>query len=257
MNTVALHHEIAGPVGPAPLLLGGSLGTRLEMWDPQLELAGRLPMIRFDLRGHGSSPVANGPYSIDDLGADVVALMDQLGLDRVAYCGLSIGGMIGQWLAINAPDRIDRLILICTAAHLPPRSNWTERAASVREAGGPEVVADIVVGRWFTSPFAEQHPEIVAHYRAMIAATAAEGYASCCEAIGGLDLRDGLGGIRAPTLVIHGAQDPSIPAEHGAAIAAVIPGARFELLDPAAHLTSVERAADVNRLIDEHLEGFS
>ena len=134
--------------------------------------------------------------------------MDRLGLERASYCGLSIGGMVGQWLAINAPDRIERLVLICTAAFLPPRSNWLERADLVRTAGTPGVVADAVIERWFTPPFAQTHPELVARYRAMIAATPAEGYASCCEAIAGLDVRAGLPGVVAPTLVIAGAEDP-------------------------------------------------
>ncbi len=255
MTAVELHFESDGDAAAAPLLLGGSLGTQLEMWDSQLQLARTIRLIRFDHRGHGRSPVPPGPYSIADLGRDVLALMDRLELERASYCGLSIGGMIGQWLAINAPQRIEKLILICTAAFLPPRSNWLERAEIVRAAGSPQALADTVVGRWFTPPFAQTHAEIVARYRAMIVATPGEGYASCCEAIADLDVRAGLPSVTAPTLVIAGAEDPSIPAEHGEAIAQAIPGARIEVLDPAAHLASVERAADVNRLIANHLEG--
>jgi 3-oxoadipate enol-lactonase len=254
MTSVELHFELDGAPGAPALLLGGSLGTTLEMWEAQLPLVSAARLVRFDHRGHGRSPVPDGPYSIADLGLDVLALMDRLELERVSYCGLSIGGMVGQWLAINAPQRIERLILICTAAFLPPRSNWIERAELVRTAGSPEAVADTVIGRWFTPPFAQTHPEIVARYRAMIAATPGEGYASCCEAIADLDVRAGLPGVTAPTLVIAGAEDPSIPAEHGEAIAQAIPGARIEVLDPAAHLASVERAADVNRLIVNHME---
>lgn len=255
MTAVALHHDSAGPADAPPLLLGGSLGTSLEMWEPQLRLAQTTRVIRFDHRGHGRSPVPAGPYSIADLGGDVLALLDALELERASYCGLSIGGMVGQWLAINAPDRIDKLILICTAAYLPPRSNWEERAALVRAAGSPEPVADTVVERWFTVPFAQTHHELVARYRAMIAATSGEGYAGCCEAIAELDLRSGLPGVTAPTLVITAAQDPSIPPEHGEVVAAAIPGAQIELLDPGAHLCTVERAADVTRMIANHLEG--
>jgi 3-oxoadipate enol-lactonase len=201
-------------------LLGGSLGTTLEMWEPQLSaLPDRVRAIAFDHRGHGASPVPRGPYPIADLGSDVLALMDRLGLQRASYCGLSIGGMVGQWLAINMPTRIERLILLCTAAHLPPRSNWIERAQAVRAAGSPEVVADAVIGRWFTPQFADSNRRLVARYREMVAATPAEAYAGCCEAI-----------------------------------AAAIPGARFELLDPAAHLCSVERAPQVTALIENHLE---
>jgi 3-oxoadipate enol-lactonase len=255
-GAVELHCQLDGsPDGPA-LLLGGSLGTTLAMWEPQVSgLSAIARLVRFDHRGHGLSPVADGPYEIADLGRDVLALMDRLELERVSYCGLSIGGMVGQWLAINAPERIERLILICTAPHLPPASSWQQRAEAVRSAGTPEVVADAVIGRWFTPPFAERNPELVARHREMIVATPAEGYAGCCEALAGLDVRAGLPGIAAPTLVIAGAQDPSIPPEHGRAIAAAVPGARFELLDPGAHLSSVERADVVTELIAGHLRG--
>jgi 3-oxoadipate enol-lactonase len=213
-----------------------------------------LRIVRFDHRGHGRSPVPDGPYEIGDLGRDVIALLDRLGIEGGSYCGLSIGGMVGQWLAINAPERIERLILICTAAYLPEAASvYGERAAAVRSAGTPEVVADAVIARWFTPSWATANPDIVARHRAMIAGTAAEGYAGCCEAIAAFDARAGLGAITAPTLVISGAEDPSIPAAHGRAIADAIPGARFELLDGAAHLASVERPAAVTALIAGHL----
>ena len=254
MTPVALHHVTDGRSDLPALLLGGSLGTTLEMWAPQVDpLADRFRLVRFDHRGHGRSPVPRGPYSISDLGEDVLALMDALGLRRAAYCGLSIGGMVGQWLAINAPERITALIVLCTSAHLPPPEPWLDRARTVREAGTPEVIADAVVGRWFTAPWADAHTEVVARHRAMIAGTDANGYAACCEAIAGLDLRAGLGQIIAPTLVIGGAQDAAIPAAHSRAIAEAIPGARLEILDPAAHLASVEQAAAVTALIAEHL----
>jgi 3-oxoadipate enol-lactonase len=254
MTPVRLHHVSDGPADEPAVLLGGSLGTTLEMWAPQVDpLADRLRLVRFDHRGHGESPVPPGPYTIADLGGDVLALMDRLGLRRAAYCGLSIGGMVGQWLAIHAPERITAVVLICTGAHLAPPDPWRERAAAVRAAGTPEVVADTVVGRWFTAPWAAAHPELVARHREMIASTDAEGYAGCCEAIAAMDLRDGLPGVTAPTLVIGGAQDPAIPAEHSRAIADAVPGARLEVLDPAAHLASVERADVVTRLIADHI----
>ncbi|MBV9816976.1 MAG: 3-oxoadipate enol-lactonase [Solirubrobacterales bacterium] len=254
MTAVALHHRIDGPDDAPPLLLGGSLGTDLSMWEPQLSaLVGPRRVIRLDTRGHGGSPVPAGPYSIADLGGDVLALMDRLELSRAAYCGLSIGGMVGQWLGINAPDRITELILLCTGAHVPPRQQWLDRAAAVREAGSPEPIADAVVARWFTPQFASAHPDVVGRHRRMLVDAPAEGYAGCCEAIGGLDARADLPSIAAPTLVVSGAQDPSIPADHGRAIAAAVPGARLEVLDPAAHLASVERADAVSGLIREHL----
>jgi 3-oxoadipate enol-lactonase len=253
-DAVKLHHAVDGTADGPVLLLGGSLGTTLEMWDPQLAaLAPALQLVRFDHRGHGRSPVPAGPYGIDDLGHDVLRLMDDLGLAHASYCGLSIGGMVGQWLAINAPDRIDRVILLCTAAHLPPADAWRQRAATVRAAGSAEAVADAVVGRWFTAPFAAEHRDRVAGYRAMIATTDPGGYAACCEAIATMDLRAGLPAVTAPALVVSAAQDPSIPAEHGRAIADAIPGCRFELVDPGAHLASVERADAINPLIAEFM----
>lgn len=256
MIPVDLNCSISGPDDAPVLLLGGSLGTTLDMWDPQVPaLSATHRVIRFEHRGHGGSPVPTGPYTIDELGQDVVTMLDRLALPRVSYCGLSIGGMVGQWLAINAPERIDRLILLCTAPYLPPASGWHERAAAVREAGSPEVVADAVLGRWFTPEYAASHHDIVARYRAMICGVDPEGYAACCEAIAEMDLRGGLPGVTAPTLVVAARQDPSIPPEHGEAIAAAIPGARIEILDPGAHLASVERADAVTALIADHLDG--
>ncbi|HEY5316789.1 MAG TPA: 3-oxoadipate enol-lactonase [Solirubrobacteraceae bacterium] len=255
MRTVELHHEAVGEERSPPLLLGGSLGTTLAMWEPQVPtLAARARAIRFDHRGHGASPVPSGPYAIADLGNDVIALLDRLAIARASYCGLSIGGMVGLWLATHAPERIDRLVLICTSAHPASAADYAERAASVREAGTPEAIADTVVARWFTPGFAREHPDVVAHHRAMIAATPAEGYAGCCEAIADLDLRSVLADIRARTLVIAGAEDSALPPAHGRAIADAITGARLEVLDHAAHLASVEQAAAVTMLIADHLD---
>jgi 3-oxoadipate enol-lactonase len=254
MTGCELNYALDGVIGGPAVLLGGSLGANLAMWQPQLPvLSARFSVIRYDHRGHGGSPVAPGPYTIDELGSDVLAMLDRLQLERVSWCGLSLGGMVGMWLSINAPARIERLVLICTSAYLPPAQAWTERAATVREAGSPEAVADAVIARWFTEPFARERPDIVGRHRAMIASTSAEGYAGCCEAIAIMDLRPGLAGIVAPTLVIAGEQDPATPPEHARTIAAGIPGARLEILDPAAHLCNVERSADVTALIVDHL----
>lgn len=254
MSTVSLAHAIDGPPEGTPLLLGGSLGTDLSMWEPQVpELSELLRVIRFDQRGHGGSPAPPGPYTIDQLGADVLALLDALEIERADYAGLSIGGMIGLWLAINAPERIGRLVIICSSAKVDGAA-FAQRAAAVLAAGSPEVVADAVVGRWFTEPFAREQPALIAHMRAMIAGTPAAGYAGCCEAIAAMDLRAGLPSISAPTLVIGASGDPSLPAEvHSAPIAAAIPGALYEVVGPAAHLASIECADVINRLILEYL----
>jgi 3-oxoadipate enol-lactonase len=256
MTPVELHHEASGPRGAPALLMGGSLGTTLAMWEPQVAaLSGRYRVIRFDHRGHGASPVPEGPYTMDELGSDVLALMDRLGLTRTHYCGLSIGGMVGQWLAINAPERLGRLALLCTSPHMPPRDAWEQRAAAVREAGTPGAIADTIVARWFTPQFAERHPQVRERFTAMIGTVAAEGYAGCCEAIAALDFRDALSTITVPTLVIAGAQDPATPPDHGEQIARAAHRGRLEVLDPGAHLVNVERPEEVTRLLLDHFGG--
>jgi 3-oxoadipate enol-lactonase len=236
------------------VVLSNSLGSTSAIWDTQVPaVEERYRVVRYDHRGHGESPVPPGPYTIADLGGDVLALLDSLGVDRASFCGLSLGGMVGMWLAAHAPERIDRLVLLCTSAKLP-REPWLERAHLVR-AEGTAAVADVVVGRWFTPAFAARRPELVAKMRAMVAGTPAEGYASCCDAIAVMDLRDDLRAVRAPTLVVGAADDPAIPAEHSAAIAERIEHARLVVLPDAAHLPTIEQGELVTRHILEHLEG--
>lgn len=249
----ALHHEVSGPVEAPALLMGGSLGTSLRMWDSQLSLADDLRLVRFDHRGHGGSAVPAPPYEIADLGRDVLELMDRLELERAFYCGLSIGGMVGMWLGANAPERFERLVLLCTSAHMPPAAAWQERAEAVLRAGSVEPIADAVVERWLTAEFAQRHTEVRARLRAMLVATPAEGYAGCCGAIERMDLRGELSRISAATLVISGADDPATPPEQQRLIAEAIPGARHETVGPAAHLAAVEQPEAVNQLIREHL----
>jgi 3-oxoadipate enol-lactonase len=251
--TVELHYEFEGQPDAPVLLMGGSLGTDLSMWDRQLPLAERRRLVRFDYRGHGGTPATPGPYSVADLAGDVLALMDELGLERASFCGLSIGGMLGLWLAANEPDRVERLVVLCTAARMPNAAAFAERGAAVREAGSAESIADGVVKRWLTPGFAEAHPDVRDWLRSMITAADPEGYAGCCEAVGSFDIRDQLGDIRARTLVISGAEDKATPVELQEQIAARIPGARHEVLSPGAHLTAVEQAERVNELIGEHL----
>lgn len=256
MKAVALDHVESGPPDAPALLLGGSLGTTLEMWDPQVEpLARDHRLIRLDHRGHGASPVPPAPYTIADLGGDVLALFDRLGVERASWCGLSLGGMVGMWLAAHAPERIDRLAVLCTSAHLPQSSIWHDRARTVREARSVAPLADAVLSRWLTPSYADAHPEEVARMRAMLEAAPPEGYAACCEAIAGMDLRADLRRIAAPTLVVAGAEDPSTPPEHGRAIADGVQDGRLVVLPDAAHLASVERPGEVARLVAEHLDG--
>jgi 3-oxoadipate enol-lactonase len=250
---MTLHHELRGPADGTALLMGGSLGTTLRIWDRQHPLSEQLRLVPFDHRGHGSSPVSPGPYEIADLGRDVLELMDALRLERAFFCGISLGGMVGMWLGANAPERIHRLVLLCTSPYMPPASAWQERAAAVRDAGSPEPIADTVLERWLTPEFAASHPEVRAELRAMLANTSAEGYAGCCGAIERMDLRGDLPQITAPALVISGSDDPSTPPDQQQLIAAAVPRARHEIVGPAAHLASVEQSDAVNRLILEHL----
>jgi len=253
---VALHHAIDGEETEAPtLLLAGSLGSTLATWEPQVApLARRRRLVRLDLRGHGRSPEPPGPYAIADLGRDVLALLDELAIERTDWCGLSLGGMVGMWLAANAPARIGRLVLLCTSAHMPPAEDWRRRAAAVRAAGAVDAVADAVVARWLTPAFAAAEPALRDRLRAMLAASPPDGYAACCEAIAAMDLREQLPRIAAPTLIVAGAEDLAAPPAHAERIAAAIPGARLRTLSPMAHLGNVEQPGAVTRLILDHLD---
>jgi 3-oxoadipate enol-lactonase len=248
-----LHHEITGPADAPVLLMGGSLGTTLAMWDGQLPLGEQFRLVRFDHRGHGDSPVPPGPYEIAELGRDVLELLDELQVECGSYCGLSLGGMVGMWLGMNAPERLDRMVLLCTSPYMPPASMWQERAETVLDAGSVEAIADGVVQRWLTPQFAEGRPEVRAWLRSQLVGTPAEGYASCCGAIERMDLRGQLSRITVPTLVISGSDDLATPPEQQRLIAESIPGARHETVGPAAHLAAVEQADAVNQLILEYL----
>jgi 3-oxoadipate enol-lactonase len=248
-----VYHVVEGPPEAPPLVLLNSLGSSLAMWEPQIDaLAAHFRVVRFDWRGHGRSPVPDGPYTIADLGADVIALLDRLGIARAHLAGLSLGGMTAMWLAINAPERVDRLVLCCTSARVSAPELYLERAATVR-AEGLGAVAPAVVSRWLTPEYAEEHPSLVERLEAMVRATPVEGYASCCCAIAEMDLEDELARIAAPTLVIAGAEDLALPPDHGARIAARIPGTRMAVVPNAAHLGNIEQAAEFTALIDGHL----
>jgi 3-oxoadipate enol-lactonase len=250
--TVDLHYVDEGPRDAPVLVLSGSLGSTLEMWRPQVApLTERFRLIRVDHRGHGRSPVPPGPYRVADMGDDVLALLDRLGLNQVAWCGLSMGGMVGMHLASETPERISSLTLCCTTAHFPDKTVWKERIADVG-AGGTAPIADAVVARWFTPDWAAAHPEVVAEAAAMVAGTSDDGYLASCQALEVWDHRDRLGSISAPTLVIAGAADLSTPVEpHARTIVEGIPGARLEVLD-AAHLATIEAADAATALIAQH-----
>jgi 3-oxoadipate enol-lactonase len=253
-DTVALHHVLEGPEDAPVLVASNSLGTTLRVWDDQAPaLLEGFRLLRYDHRGHGDSPVPPGPYAIDDLGRDVLALMDRLEVERFSFCGLSIGGMVGMWLASEAPERVQRLVLCCTSPRFEPPDDWDSRAETVR-ADGVDAIADAVLERWFTPTFREDRLDVVEWAKSMLCGTPAEGYAGCCEAIRDADLRSRLGAIRAPTLVVAGADDPAAPPDRAELIRDSIPDARLAVVEQAAHLASVEQPEAVTRTVLEHLE---
>jgi len=253
---VELAASMAGPPGAPVLVLGNSLGTTREMWEPQTgALARHFRLLRYEHRGHGGSPSPPGPYSIADLGADVLALLDFYEVETAHYCGLSLGGMVGMWLAASAPGRIGALVVCCTSPYLEPLRLWRDRAAAVR-SGGMAPISRQIVARWFTPGYQAAHPATVARFVTTLEHDVApEGYAGCCDAIAAMDLRPLLGSVTARTLVIAGSEDLATPPWHGAAIATAIPGARLRVIRGAAHLANVSAAAEVTATLLGHLAG--
>ena len=234
---MTLHHVVEGPEQAPLVVLAGGLGTTLEMWELQLPaLATRFRVLRYDQPGHGRSPIPE-TASISAFARHVLELV---GDERFAFVGLSMGGAIGMQLALEAPERCERLVLCCTAARFATPEFWDQRAAAVR-AGGVGAVADVVLDRWFTPAFPD-----VRRYREMLVSTPAEGYARCSEALRDWDARGTLGSIRAPTLAIAGDEDPATPPADLQAIAAEVSRTRVVVLENARHLANVERADDFN-----------
>jgi len=247
-----IHYALEGQSGAPALVLSNSLGTNYSMWDPQLpELRKKLRVLRYDTRGHGQSSLTPGPYSIEQLGRDVMALLDALDLDRVHFCGLSMGGMIGMWLGANAPERLNKLVLCNTAAKIGTSEVWNARIEAVRK-NGMKSVAAAVVERWFSPAFREKPPATVSSTLKMLEAANPEGYAACCAAIRDFDFREQLSRIRVPTLVIAGAHDPSTPPADGRFLADQIQGAQYAELD-AAHLSNIEAQDRFNNEVAKFL----
>ncbi|UNG16852.1 3-oxoadipate enol-lactonase [Stutzerimonas zhaodongensis] len=237
-----LNYRFDGPVDAPVLVLSNSLGTTFEMWDAQVPaFSEHFRVLRYDTRGHGSSSVTPGPYTIAQLGQDVLDLVDALSLDRFAFCGLSMGGLIGQWLGIHAGERLSHLVLCNTGSKIGTDEAWNERIDGVLRGGEQAMrdMRDASVARWFTHDFAAQHPVEVGRITQMVANTSPAGYAANCAAVRDADYREQLGAIKVPTLVVCGSKDPVTTPEHGRSIQANVAGARLIELD-AAHLSNVE-----------------
>ncbi|ROZ89329.1 3-oxoadipate enol-lactonase [Gordonia sp. OPL2] len=254
MSAVEVESVVTGrPDGPV-VVLSNSLGSTYRMWDAQLaDLEERFRVVRYNTRGHGDSPVPAGPYSIDDLADDLIALLDRLDVARAHVVGLSLGGMTAMRVAVRNPERVDRLGLLCTGAQLTPSSAWTDRAATVR-ANGAQAVAEAVVARWFTPDYLADNPDSRTYHEAMVAATSAEGYAGCCEAIAAMDQRADLSTITAPTLAIAGADDPATPPAKLAEIAEKVHNGRLLVVPSSAHLANAQQPQTITPALIEHLE---
>jgi len=251
LATTNLWYRVDGREGAPWLIFSNSLGTTHAMWDGQVEpLAQHFRILRYDTRGHGQSAVPDGPYSVDMLGRDLLQLADSLGIDRFNFCGLSLGGVTGQWVASEAPSRVLRLALCNTGARIGSPALWSDRIATV-EKGGMAAMVDGAMDRWFTRGFQQSHPADVRRIRDVFLTIDPRGYARCMGAISGADLRPRLARIVAPTLVINGSDDPATPPELGNEIAAGVKGARVVTLK-AAHISNVEAKAE----FDEALVGF-
>lgn len=247
-----LHYRFEGPDNAPVLLLANSLGTNLAMWEPQMPaLTARYRVLRYDSRGHGESSVTPGPYDIALLSRDVLGLLDALDVDRVLFCGLSLGGMVGQWLGANASQRIARLALCNTAAQMGAPDAYNTRIEIVSQRGMAAVV-DAVIDRWYTPAFIAVAPDEIAKTRHMLLDTPAAGYIASCAAVRDMDQRASAERIRVPTLVITGTHDLATPPAAGRFLAEKIAGARYVELD-AAHLSNVEADAAFTRALTEFL----
>ncbi|HET7170876.1 MAG TPA: 3-oxoadipate enol-lactonase [Gaiellales bacterium] len=248
-----VHHRIDG--AGAPLLLVNSLGTALELWEPQVVPLGfRHRLVRYDQRGHGGTPAPNGPYTIEALAGDAIELLDRLGLERVGVCGLSIGGAVAVWIAANAADRVDRLVVASAGPRFATPETWIERAAIVR-AEGTEAVVDGIIERWFTPAFAAEHRDVVARFRTAFCAVSREGYAACCDALVEWDATPHLRRVLAPTLILSGSEDTVAPPGRGRELADGVGDARHVVLEDCAHLASANQPAAFADAVLVHLAG--
>ena len=252
IQDLEVNYMLTGVPGATVLVFSNSLGANLSMWDPQMpELEKRFYVLRCDTRGEGKTSVTPGSYTIEQLGGDVLHLMDHLGIERAHFCGLSMGGMIGMWLGLNAEKRLSKVVLCNTAAKIGEAEMWNARIENVRK-GRMAAVSAAVCERWFTPAFRVHSPEIFAGAQRMIESMPPEGYVACCAAVRDFDARERVCQIRVPTLVITGSQDAATPAADGHSLAEQIPGARYIELN-AAHVSNIEASEQFTSELIEFL----
>jgi 3-oxoadipate enol-lactonase len=252
-NNIDIHYAISGS-GPV-VTLAHSLATDLTLWDELAAvLSKRFTVLRYDARGHGRSSAPEGDYTFPQLVDDLIGLLDALQIEHTHFVGLSMGGMLGQHFALAHPERLDRLAIVSSTSRVPPegRALWDERIAVARTQG-MQAHAESTLARWFTVPYRAAHPQVMARIAALIAATPVAGFAGWGAAICTLDVTAKLGAVRAPTLVVVGADDPGTPPAASQAIAAAIPGARLEIIPQASHQLVIEQAELFQRLLLEFL----
>ena len=246
LNEEKLFDQWDGPEHAPVLVFSNSLGSTHRMWDPQIEAFTRhFRVLRYDGRGHGQSTATPGPYTIEQLAGDVVRLLDALKLDRVYYCGLSMGGMIGMHLGAVHPARLHKMVLCNTAAKIGTPDVWNARITAV-QAGGMKAVAGAVIDRWLTAAYRTAHPRETTEVLSMLEGCDPAGYAATCAAVRDADFRQKLAGVRVPTQVIAGAHDPATPPADGRALSELIRGAKYTELS-AAHLSNIEASEAFNR----------
>jgi 3-oxoadipate enol-lactonase len=245
--------KVEGPESAPVLMLSNSIAADLSMWDPQAsEFAKHFRVVRYDRRGHGKSGVPAAPYSMETMGRDVLAVLDSLGIAKISWCGLSMGGMVGQWLGANAPDRIEKLILSNTHYYYADKAPWNDRIKAAQEKGMAAMAAPFME-RWFTKDFREANPDVIARMIAVFSATPVEGFVGCCAAGRDMDHRDILGRIKAPTLVIAGRHDQATPLQANEEICAKIPGASITVLD-AAHISNLQQPQAYTKAVMDFLD---
>jgi 3-oxoadipate enol-lactonase len=249
VNGARIAYRIDGPADAPVVMLSNSLMSSHRMWDPQFDaLVQRYRVLRYDTRGHGASQTTPGPYSIELLADDAAALIAHTGADAVHFVGLSMGGMIGQQLALRHPERVLSLSLCDTASEMPPRSMWEERLAIARSQGIAGLV-DGTIKRWFVPAFVAREPETIARVREMILGTGAEGYIACASAVRDMSQTHLLSAIRCPTQVIVGRDDPACTLAQAEVLQREIPGAMLHVIDDAAHLANIEKPARFTALL--------
>ncbi|MCK4089561.1 3-oxoadipate enol-lactonase [Acinetobacter radioresistens] len=252
LNDIALHYQTFGDTDKPALIFSNSLGTNLSMWQQQLDyFQAHFFVICYDTRGHGSSSAPPGPYTLEQLGLDVINLLDHLKIQTASFCGISMGGLTGQWLAIHYPERFNHVVVCNTAAKIGQEQAWLERASLVREQGLKPIAAT-AASRWFTEPFIQSQTAIVKHLSNDLAAGSSEGYASCCEALAKADLRDQLKEIKVPVLIVAGTADPVTTVEDAEFMLERIPNAQLAKIN-ASHISNIEQPEIFKQIISDFI----